>query len=64
MSAHFPLMPISHSIEARLLIGLPIHRLQALTVLQKVLLSNGACSNAPKIGRIHVVKVAETIGHV
>lgn len=57
-------MPTSHNMAAKLLMGLPIHLLHAFSVLQKALLSNGACSSVPKIGNIHVVNVADMTGHV
>ena len=47
----------------KLHIGLPTHRFIALTVLQKLLLSNGACSNVPRIGRIQFAIVADVVDH-
>lgn len=58
-SAHFPDTSISHKMDAKLDIGLPTHRLIALKVRQNALLSNGACSKVPRMGKIHVVSVAE-----
>ncbi len=59
--AHFPLISIFQRIRARLDMGLPTHRLIALLVLQNALLSKGAWSRVPTIGRTQVVIVAAVV---
>jgi hypothetical protein len=43
--------------------GEPTHRQMASIVLQKALLSKGACRSIPTIGRSHVVMVADAVDH-
>jgi hypothetical protein len=52
-----------HRMYDKLAMGLPTHRPIAFTVLQKALLSKGACRSVPIIGRIQVVIVDDDVLH-